>query len=139
MKKLTIVALFILSGCVTETLAPREVRVIKKFADDPLWSTLKSGNPLAMTVTEGDLRVPYKEVGEIVVDSDGSKIQVSLDRMGEKAVELGVDAVVRVKVVKTYPGQAGGGGGDAYGFGYAVYPIVHHQLTGTMVVFQSQK
>jgi len=128
---LVILISMLFCGCV----ASRNVRVARLYADDPIWQTLSPKDPNEVIITEGDLKRKYKPIAKIFIDSVGSKVEISFDRMREEASKIGADAVVNIEVKNQYEGQ------EEYtnlytGITYKLGPVRHHYIVGTAVIFE---
>ena len=137
MKVSTCIILFVVAilliGCGS---AKRNVTIVKNYEDDPIWSQVKPKEIKEIKLYNGDLRQKYIEVAEITVDSIGTSLDPTYDRMKEEAAKLGVDAVIKIHVSKKAEGSTTRY--NPYTKTYESDDSERHYMTGTAVIFSPQ-
>ena len=86
-KYLVICMVILLSGCAT---------VRTDFVPFTDTSVSKTGKDVLLTT--GDLNRPYKEIGIVLVKGHHAGYQKVMEKLREKAHEVGADAVIKIEV-----------------------------------------
>jgi len=110
--------------------ANRNSRVSPLYADDPYWKQYSPKELSKVIVTEGDLKRKYHPIAKIYVDSSGSDLSLSFERMKQEGANIGADAVIKIQVKKQYEGQSTNlYTGQNYG------PVNRHYIEGLAVLY----